>query len=82
MLYMLTITLYSENNMKHKNTLWCSMYIFAVQKLWYIVTKELKGPITVDNYQKIFHKYCQELVKATLFQYFNKLNTAVDYCAL
>ena len=29
-----------------------------------------------------FQKYCQELVKANLFQYYNNLNTAVDYCVL
>ena len=68
--------------MKHANMLWCNMYI-----VWYTKTvahshQGVRGLITVVNYRKIFHKYCQELVKATMFQYYNKLYTEVDYCVL
>ena len=74
------ISLCSDNHMKHTNTLWCSMYIVLVYKTAVHSHHGVGGLITFGNYRKMFQKYCQELVKATLFQYYNKLNTAVDYC--
>ena len=58
------------------------VYFFGLQILWYIATTGFRGLTTLGIYRNIFQKYCQELVKATMFQYYNKLNTAVDYCAL
>ncbi len=56
------------------------MYIVLVYKTVVHSHHGVGGLITFGNYRKMFQKYCQELVKATLFQYYNKLNKMVDYC--